>query len=86
MVFTGLGLLAPQLYLAATASDRTMRRRYVRNGLLVSGLLTLAAGSGGLGGGDALLVVGGGLLGALFVYEGMHGYRESSLFEDASAE
>ena len=86
VVFPGLGLLVPQLYLARTTDDPGMRKWHYRAGLGVAGLLTLAGASVDPTGRTALQVIGAGLLIALFVYEAVQGYYESSLFEDASAE
>ncbi|WP_336001633.1 hypothetical protein [Halorientalis halophila] len=87
IVFPGLSLLAPQLYLARTTDDPAMRRRHLRVGLGLSGALTLLTAPITDPADRAIFsVVGGGLLAALLVWEAVEGYRESSLFADADGE
>lgn len=86
VVFPGLGLLVPQLYLARTTDDPGMRTWHLRAGLGLAGLLTLAGASVDPTGRTALQVIGAGLLIALLGYEAVQGYYESALFEDAGAE
>ena len=74
----GLGLLAPQLYLAATAEDPAGARRHRRVGLGLSGLLVLALGRNLPPTWELIAgAVGIGLLLVLFVTEALAGYRES---------
>ena len=86
VVFPGLALLVPQLYLAWTTDDPGMCKWHLRAGLGLAGLMTLAGAGVDPSGRTAIQVIGVGLLIALFVSEAVQGYYESSLFEDASAE
>lgn len=75
----GLALLAPQLYLAATADDPAAARRHRRVGLGLSGLLVLALVRN-LPPTWNLLVgaLGIGLLVVLVATEALEGYRDSA--------
>jgi hypothetical protein len=87
LVFPGLSLLAPQLYLALTTTDAAMRRRHLRVGLGLSGaLLLFSAPVANPASRSVVAVSGAGLLTVLLLWEALRGYYESSLFEDATGE
>ncbi len=78
LAIPGLALLAPQLYLAHTATDPTAARRHRRVGLGLSGLLVLSLASNLPPTGELLVgALGGSLLVILAVTEAREGYRDA---------
>jgi len=78
VVIPGLALLAPQLYLAATADDPGAARRHRRVGLGLSGLLVLAQVRNLPPTWElAVGALGVGLLLVLFATEALAGYRDT---------